>query len=61
MQFDSIIAQTLNIQLKQVANTLKLLSDGATIPFISRYRKEMTGGLTEVDIQEIQIQYEKLV
>lgn len=61
MQFDSIIAQALNIQLKQVSNTLKLLSDGATIPFISRYRKEMTGGLTEVDIQEIKIQYEKLV
>jgi Transcriptional accessory protein len=61
MQFDSLIAQSLNIQQKQVANTLKLLADGATIPFISRYRKEMTGGLTEVDIQEIQIQYEKLV
>lgn len=60
MQFDSIIAQTLNIQQKQVSNTLKLLLEGATIPFISRYRKEMTGGLTEVDIQEIQIQYEKL-
>ncbi|MCQ2225840.1 MAG: RNA-binding transcriptional accessory protein [Paludibacteraceae bacterium] len=60
MQFDSIIAQRLNLQLKQVANTLKLLSEGATVPFISRYRKEMTGGLTEVDIQEIQLQSEKL-
>lgn len=60
MQFDSIIAQRLNIQQKQVANTLKLLSDGATVPFISRYRKEMTGGLSEVDIQEIQLQFEKL-
>lgn len=60
MQFDSIIAQRLNIQQKQVANTLKLLSDGATVPFISRYRKEMTGGLSEIDIQEIQLQFEKL-
>ncbi len=58
--FDSIIAQNLNIREKQVANTLKLLNEGATIPFISRYRKEMTGELNEVQIQEIQEQYEKL-
>ena len=58
--FDSLIAKTLNIREKQVANTLKLLADGATIPFISRYRKEMTGELNEVQIQEIQEQYEKL-
>lgn len=60
MQFSAIIAQSLNLQERQVANTLKLLSDGATIPFISRYRKEMTGELNEVEIQEIQTQYEKL-
>ncbi|MDR1729060.1 MAG: RNA-binding transcriptional accessory protein [Prevotellaceae bacterium] len=58
--FDSLIAKTLNIREKQVANTIKLLTDGATIPFISRYRKEMTGELNEVQIQEIQEQYEKL-
>jgi len=58
--FDSLIAKTLNIREKQVANTIKLLADGATIPFISRYRKEMTGELNEVQIQDIQEQYEKL-
>ena len=60
MQFSSIIAKNLNLQERQVANTIKLLSDGATIPFISRYRKEMTGELNELEIQEIQTQYEKL-
>ena len=39
------ISQTLNLSEQAVANTLKLLSEGATIPFISRYRKEATGGL----------------
>lgn len=58
--YDSIIAKSLNIQVRQVANTLKLLSEGATIPFISRYRKEMTGELDEVQIQAIQDQFEKL-
>lgn len=58
--YDSIIAKSLNIQVRQVANTLKLLSEGATIPFISRYRKEMTGELNEVQIQAIQDQFEKL-
>ena len=60
MQFSSFIAKNLNLQERQVANTIKLLSDGATIPFISRYRKEMTGELNELEIQEIQTQYEKL-
>ncbi|MCQ2959646.1 MAG: RNA-binding transcriptional accessory protein [Bacteroidales bacterium] len=60
MQFSSIIAQNLNLQEKQVYNTLKLLSEGATIPFISRYRKEMTGELNEVQVQEIQTQFDKL-
>jgi len=58
--FDSIIAKALNISEKQVFNTIKLLTEGATIPFISRYRKEMTGELNEVQIQEIQEQHEKL-
>ncbi len=58
--FDSLISKTLNIREKQVANTIRLLADGATIPFISRYRKEMTGELNEVQIQDIQEQYEKL-
>ena len=60
MEFSAIIAKNLNLREQQVDNTLRLLSDGATIPFISRYRKEMTGELNEVVIQEIQLQYEKL-
>ena len=39
------IANELNIKVSQVENTLKLLSEGNTIPFIARYRKEITGSL----------------
>lgn len=49
-----LISQELNIPVDKVHNTASLLSDGATIPFISRYRKEATGGLNEVDIQSIE-------
>ena len=55
-----MISATLGISEKQVAHTLALLEDGATIPFISRYRKEVTGGLDEVQIESIKTQYEKL-
>lgn len=55
-----MIADTLGTSEKQVSQTLKLLGDGATIPFISRYRKEATGGLDEVQIEAIRTQYEKL-
>lgn len=58
--FNQLISQSLKISLKQVENTLKLLDDGATIPFISRYRKEMTGALDEVQIGDISEQYNKL-
>lgn len=51
--FNSIVSKALNISEKQVANTIKLLEEGATIPFISRYRKEMTGALDEVQIASI--------
>ncbi|MEG2514766.1 MAG: Tex-like N-terminal domain-containing protein, partial [Bacteroidaceae bacterium] len=54
------IANTLSIPEKQVANTLSLLIEGASIPFISRYRKEVTGGLDEVQIGDIKEQYDKL-
>ena len=47
------IAETLSLPLKSVDNTLALLELGATIPFISRYRKERTGGLDEVQIGNI--------
>lgn len=51
--FSSRISKSLSIKDWQVENTLKLLSEGATIPFISRYRKEMTGSLDEVQIEQI--------
>jgi len=48
--FTKIISQALTLREEAVENTLKLLDEGATIPFISRYRKERTGGLDEVQI-----------
>ena len=53
--FNKMIASALNIAERQVSNTLSLLNGGATIPFISRYRKEATGGLDEVQIGIINI------
>ena len=58
--FHQMISGNLNLPSKQVSATLNLLEGGATIPFISRYRKEVTGGLDEVQIEAIQSQYEKL-
>ena len=55
-----LIAGTLNLQERAVANTLSLLEEGCTIPFISRYRKERTGGLDEVQIAAISDRYDKL-
>src|SRR5665647_3311761 len=48
------IAQKLNIKLQQVEAVMSLLEEGATIPFIARYRKDKTGALDEVQIQQIQ-------
>ncbi len=59
--FTGMIASALNIAERQVNNTLNLLNDGATIPFVSRYRKEATGGLDEVQIGNIKEQYDKLL
>ena len=56
-----LISQTLNIPTRSVENALKLFSEGATIPFISRYRKEATGGLDEVHIGEIKQLHTQLV
>ena len=58
--FSKMIATALNIAVRQVENTLSLLNGGATIPFISRYRKEATGGLDEVQIGEIKERHDKL-
>ena len=52
-QFSKMIAAAMKLQEHRVENTLKLLQGGATIPFISRYRKEATGGMDEVQISEI--------
>jgi uncharacterized protein len=50
---NSFIASALQLPAKGIGNTIQLLEDGATIPFISRYRKERTGGLNEVQIGQI--------
>ena len=56
-----IISQELGITLKQVENTIQLLTSGATVPFIARYRKEATGCLDEVQIISIRDRYNQLV
>ena len=58
--FARLIATALDLQEKAVANTLALLEEGCTIPFISRYRKERTGGLDEVQIAAISDRFDKL-
>lgn len=58
--FSRMIAVELKLPEHRIAHTLKLLQGGSTIPFISRYRKEATGGLDEVQIGDIQTRYEKL-
>jgi len=56
----SIISKDLNLPQSKVQSTIKLLEEGATIPFIARYRKEATGSLDEVNIGDIKTQLEKL-
>ena len=58
--FPHQIAAALGLADKQVRQTLALLDEGATIPFISRYRKEATGGLDEVQVEAVRDRYEKL-
>ena len=55
-----LIAKKLELHDWQVENTIRLLDDGATIPFISRYRKEMTGSLDEVKLLHIKNEYDRL-
>ncbi len=59
MTINKLISLALNIRESQIERTVKLLDEGATIPFISRYRKEATGGLDEVQIAAIKEQYDK--
>ena len=58
--FTRLIADELHLPAAGVENTLKLLDEGCTIPFISRYRKERTGGLDEVQISAISDRRERL-
>mgnify|MGYP000080322283 FL=1 len=55
--FHKMISGFLGIPERQISSTLHLLGEGATIPFISRYRKEATGGLDEVQIEQIKEQH----
>lgn len=61
MNFDSLIAPLLGLKQNQVAATIALLDEKATIPFIARYRKERTGSLDEVQISAISEQYNRFL
>lgn len=56
----SLIESRLGLKRNQVVNTAKLLDEGATIPFIARYRKEMTDSMDEVDIMKVKFELDKL-
>ncbi len=58
--FAPLIAEQINISQYKIQKTINLLNEGATIPFISRYRKEVTGGLDEVQIKSIEDEYKRL-
>ena len=60
MTLINIIAKQLGLREMQVESTINLLAQGATIPFISRYRKEATGGLNEVQVAQVKEQNDKL-
>jgi len=49
------IAQELTVNIKQIANAVQLLDEGATVPFIARYRKERTGGLDDSQLRELEL------
>lgn len=59
--FISKISNELKLKESQVSATLKLISEGSTVPFISRYRKEMTGNLDEVEITNIRDRFTQIV
>ena len=59
-QFIKLISGSLQLSEKQVRSAIQLLNEGATIPFISRYRKEMTDGMDEIQLADLKEQYEKL-
>ena len=60
MDFSQKIAQELNLSKEYVQNVIELLAEGATIPFIARYRKEATGSMDEVLITAIRDRFKQL-
>lgn len=58
--FAALVARATGLREQQVANTIRLLEGGATIPFVSRYRKEATGGMDEVQVAAVKEQNERL-
>ena len=59
MNLDQFVIKKLGLPAKSIQNTIKLLQEDATVPFIARYRKEQTGNLDETQIQQIseELQY----
>ena len=55
------LSRKVGISSNQTLNTIKLLADGATVPFIARYRKEWTGGLEDIQVRNLKMVYEKLL
>ena len=60
-QFSLLIAKELDLSPNHVANVVRLLGEGATIPFIARYRKEMTGTMNEENVAAVQKRLEQLI
>src|SRR5690554_7528756 len=54
------VAEELDLSRRQVASTIALFDEGATLPFIARYRKELTGGLDEVQLRDVRDRTEYL-
>lgn len=55
MNISQIIAQELKVKISQVEAAIQLLNEGATVPFISRYRKEVTGGLSDAQLRDLEV------
>ena len=53
LSINKLIAQELNIKQQQIEATVKLLDDGNTVPFVARYRKEVTGGLDDTQLRQL--------
>ena len=57
LTISNVLAEEFSIRLNQVQNTLELFNEGATVPFVARYRKERTGGLNEIQLRDISDRY----